>query len=139
MIRGIYLLPVMVATALLEVLGYVWYALIFKAPWSAAMGPAPHANMPVAYSQVFGVFNTVIIVLGLSWLLRRLGASGVRATVAAALAAWFFFDFTSMTVDFLFVGLSGTVVWINMGYQLAAYALAGVVFGILPAPVEGNA
>jgi hypothetical protein len=139
MIRGVYVLPVLVATALLEVVGYLWYALIFKAPWTAAIGPAPHANLPGAYAQTLGVFNTVIIMLGLSWLLRRIGVSGVRATVGAALAAWFFFDFTTMAVDFLFVGLSGIVVWINVGYQLAAYVLAGVVFGIFPQPAEGGA
>jgi hypothetical protein len=139
MVGGIYLLPVLVAAALLELVGYLWYGLIFKTPWAAAMGAAPHGHLSGALSQTLSVTNTVIVMLGLSWLLRRIGASGVKATVTAALAAWFFFDFTTMAVDFLFAGVPGVVVWINMGYQLAAYVLAGLIFGILPQPPEGQA
>ena len=59
------------------------------------------------------------------------------ATLGAALLAWFFFDFTTMAIDYLFVGQTGRLVLINMGYQLIAYALAGAILGALrPRPAS---
>jgi hypothetical protein len=37
-----------------------------------------------------------------------------------------------MAIDYLYVGHNATVVIINMGYQLVAYALAGAIFGLIP-------
>ncbi len=75
--------------------------------------------------------NTLILVIGLAWLLRRLGVSALTAAVAGALTAWFFFDFTTMAIDYLYESQSLTVVGINMGYQFVAYLMAGVILGVL--------
>ena len=78
-----------------------------------------------------GAVLTIIIVLGLSWLMRRLGAASPQAGVMAALAAWFFFNFTTMAIDYLYVGHTGAFVAINMGYQLLSYLIAGAVLGLI--------
>jgi hypothetical protein len=130
MLKGVNWIAVVVAIVLMEALGYLWYAVLFSKAWVAALGHAPSTSGQ-AMSQALGVVNTVVIVVGLAWLLGRLGARGLGATLGAALAAWFFFDFTTMAIDYLYVGQSTTLVAINMGYQLASYALAGVIFGAI--------
>jgi len=130
MLKSVNWIAVLVAVVLLEVLGYLWYGPLFGARWLAALGhAADKSNMTTAYT--LGAANTVIIVLGLSWLLQRLGAASLQAALGAALAAWFFFNFTTMAVDYLYIGLSAELVAINMGYQLAAYLLAALVLAAI--------
>jgi hypothetical protein len=78
-----------------------------------------------------GAANTLVVVIGLDWLLRRLGATSLSATVTGCLMAWLFFNFTTMAIDYLYVELNAELVLINMGYQLLAYLVAGLVFGLI--------
>jgi hypothetical protein len=132
MFKGVNWIAVVVAVVVLEVVGYLWYAVLFKDAWTAALGAGAHMNLSAGPAQGIGVVNTLIIVVGLAWLLRRLNALSLTAAVGGALAAWLLFDFTTMAIDYLYVGLSAKLVEINMGYQLVAYLLAGVVLGLLP-------
>jgi hypothetical protein len=131
MLKGVNWIAVVVATVVLEVVGYLWYGVVFAKAWVAAGGPTPRLSMAVA--QSLGVLNTLVITTGLAWLLARLGRAGLGASIVAALAAWFFFDFTTMALDFLYEGQSAALVEINMGLQLVWYVLAGAVFGLMPA------
>ncbi len=133
MFKGINWIAVIVAVVLLEALGFVWYAMVFAKPWTEAMTAYGHtpveANMAVVRS--LGMLNTLVIVLGLSWLTRRLGATSLGASVGVALAAWFFFDFTTQSVEYLYMEMPPVLVGINMGYQFAAYLLAGAVLSLV--------
>ena len=129
--KGVNWIAVLVSLVALEVVGFLWYAVIFQHTWMVALGPEQDPK-PIAVAQSLGVINTLIIVIGLDWLLRRLNAASLTASVTTALLAWLFFDFTTMAIDYLYVGHNATVVIINMGYQLVAYALAGAIFGLIP-------
>lgn len=130
MLKGVNWIAVLVAVVLLEALGYLWYGPLFGERWMAALGKEPDmSNMAVSMS--LGVVNTIIIVLGLSWLLRRLGATSLQAALMAALTAWFFFNFTTMAIEYIYVGHSAEFVLINMGYQLVSYLVAGAVIGLI--------
>jgi hypothetical protein len=133
MLKSVNWIAVVVATIVLEVLGYVWYAVVFKAAFMAAGGGAQTNGLSQGAAYGFGVINTLIIMIGLSWLIGRLGRGGLMASVGGALAAWLFFDFTTMALDYLYQGQSARLVQINMGEQVVSYLLAGVIFGLLPA------
>ena len=132
MLKGVNWIAVAVATVVFEVVGFVWYAVVFKDAWVAA-GGSTHMNLSQGAAYGLGVLNTIIIMTGLAWLLAKLGRAGLMASVGGALAAWLFFDFTTMTLDYLYEGQSAALVQINMGEQLVSYLLAGVIFGLLPA------
>ena len=132
MLKGVNWIAVIVATVVLEVVGFVWYAVVFKDAWTAA-GGATHMSLSQGMAYGLGMVNTVVVNIGLAWLLARLGRSGLMASIGAALAAWLFFDFTTMALDFLYEGQSAALVQINMGLQLVSYLLAGAIFGLLPA------
>ncbi len=84
-----------------------------------------------AVSQSIGVVITIILVTGLAWALKRMAITGTAA-VGAALAVWFFFNFTTMAVDYVYMAMSPALVGINMGYQLLSYLIAGAVIGLMP-------
>lgn len=134
MLKGINWLAVAVAAVLLEALGFVYYSYLVAGPWTAAytadLGRAPDTG-DAAVSQSIGIVITLILVTGLAWVLKRLAITG-PAAIGAALAVWFFFNFTTMAVDYVYMGMSVTLVGINMGYQLLSYAIAGAVIGFMP-------
>lgn len=134
MLKGINWVAVLVAVVLLEILGYLWYGPLMGKSWTeayqASMGHAPDMSR-VAVNQSLGVVNTLILTVGLAWVIRRWNLSGGRA-VALAVALWLVFDFTTMSLDYLYMGLGGRLVLINMAYQLIAYAVAGAVLALMP-------
>ena len=132
MLKGVNWIAVVIAFVLLEALGFLWYGPLFGATWMAEMGTPQDPKSPQV-ALGLGAVITVVIILGLSWLMRHLGAASLQACVLIALAAWFFFNFTTMAIDYLYVGHTGVFVAINMGYQLVSYLIAGAVLGLMPA------
>jgi len=134
MFKSINWIAVLIAAVLLEVLGYVWYGVLMRDAWTAAyqasLGHAPDMSN-VAVTQSIGAINTVILVTGLAWVFWRTGVNTL-AGIGAAVAVWFFFDFTTMAIDYIYMGLSQQLVLINMGYQLLSYLVAGAVLGLMP-------
>jgi hypothetical protein len=119
----------------LEGLGFVWYAVLFGDAWSAAyvesFGRVPdESNMAVMRS--LGMVNTLILSLGLATILPKLGVTGLKAVIAAVMV-WFGFGFTTMAIEYLYMGVGLRLVGLNMAYQLVAYLVAGTVIGLMPA------
>lgn len=131
MLKEINWIAVIVATVLVFLLGWVWYGLVFLQAWTAATaGLSLQPALTPGAAMGVGFVNTALITVGLAWVVGRLGTASLAAAVGVSLAAWFFFNFTTMAVDYLYVGLPADLVAINMGYQLAAYLLTGVVLGL---------
>jgi hypothetical protein len=134
MLKGINWVAVAIAVVLLEALGFVYYGVLVADLWTAAytadLGRAPDMSN-AAVSQSIGVVITLILVTGLAWVMRRLAITG-PAAIGTALLVWFLFNFTTMAVDYVYMGMSVTLVGINMGYQLLSYLLAGAVIGFMP-------
>ena len=133
MLKGVNWIAVIVATVLLEVLGFLWYGPLFGKAWVAAMANPPVTDAAGAMNMKMGlgVVNTLIVVLGLDWLVRRLGAASLSAAVMVALAAWFFFSFTTQALEYLYMGMTLNFVVINMGYLLAAFVIAGATLSLV--------
>ena len=133
MFKGINWIAVAVAVALVEVLGYLWYAVLFVKPWTDALIAFGHTptGANVAVMQSLGLVNSLVIVVGLAWLTARLGARSLSASVGVALAAWLLFDFTTQSLEYLFIELPANFLAINAGYQIVAYAVAGAVLGLM--------
>lgn len=133
MLKGVNWIAVIVATVLLEVLGFLWYGPLFGEAWTAAMANPPVADAAGAMNMKMGlgVVNTLIVVLGLDWLIRRLGATGLSAAIMVSLAAWFCFSFTTQALEYLYMGMTLNFVIINMGYLLAAFVIAGATLSLV--------
>jgi hypothetical protein len=133
MLKGINWISVLIAVVLLEVLGYVWYGVVFKDAWIAemtAIGLNPDmSGTPPTTALIEGVILTVVQVLGLSWLLRKLGAASFQAGLTAGLAAYVFFGLTTQGLEYVYMGFTPKLMAINCGQLALAYLLAGAVLG----------
>lgn len=130
MLKGVNWIAVLIAVVAIEGLGFVWYGPLFGTAWEAALGyelDTSNANLKMS----LGVVNAIIIVSGLAWLTGRLGATSLVQSVTVSLTAWFFFNFTTQALEYLYMGLSQQLVLINMGYQFVSYALAGAVLALV--------
>lgn len=139
MFKNINWIAVIIAVVALEVLGFLWYGPLLGEAWSSAyrdsIGRDPDMSN-IVVTQSLGVVNTLILVLGLAWVFARMGINAL-AGVGAAAAVWFFFNFTTMAIEYLYMGLAPNLVIINMGYQLVAYLVAGAVLGLMPGRSKG--
>jgi hypothetical protein len=120
----------LIAVLVLEALGWVWYGPLFGDRWMEEMEGAPQ-SVGMAATVILGTAKTALVVVGLSWLLARLDVRSVVGGLGVAFAAWAFFNFTTMAVDYLYLGHSAELVAINMGYQATSYLVAGAVIGAM--------
>ena len=134
MFKNINWIAVIIAVVLLEALGFLWYGPVLGEAWSTAyrdsIGRDPDMSN-IIVTQSLGVVNTLILVFGLAWLFGRMGVNSL-AGIGTAVAVWFFFNFTTMAIEYIYMGLAPNLVIINMGYQLVAYLAAGAVLGLMP-------
>ncbi|MFD3266516.1 DUF1761 domain-containing protein [Phenylobacterium ferrooxidans] len=138
MFKNINWIAILICVVLLEALGFLWYGPVLGEAWSAAyrdsIGREPDMSN-IVVTQSLGVVNTLILVVGLAWVFARTGINSL-AGIGAAAAVWFFFNFTTMAIEYLYMGLYmgllPNLVIINMGYQLVAYLVAGAVLGLMP-------
>jgi hypothetical protein len=133
MLKGINWISVIIAFVLLEVLGYVWYGMVFSSAWAAEMTAiglkTDMSGAPQTAAIIEGAVLILVQVLGLSWLLRRLGAATLQAGLMAGLAAYVFFGLTTQLMEYVYMGFTPKLMAINCGQLALAYLLAGAVLG----------
>src|SRR5512143_3894770 len=126
MLKGVNWIAVIVATIVLQELGFVWFGPLFGKAWMAAMGKTATSGGSNLLMAV-GVVNTFVCVTGLAWLINRVGAATLSAAVMTSVAAWFFFSLTTQSLEYLYMGMSLQVLVLNAGYQLVAFIFAGAM------------
>ena len=133
MLKGVNWIAVLIAFVLLEVVGYLWYGLIFSSAWLAemnAIGLKPDMSSAAQTKSIAeGAVLILVQVVGLAWLLRRLGASSLQAGLSAGLAAWVFFGLTAQGMEYVYMGFTPKLMAINCGQLAISYLVAGAVLG----------
>jgi hypothetical protein len=133
MLKGINWISVIIAFVLLEVVGYLWYGMIFSKAWMAemtAVGLKPDmSGSAQTTSLAIGAVLIIVQVLGLSWITRKMGATTLAAGVSAALAAYVFFALPTQGMEYAYMGFTPMLMAINCGQLLVSYLLAGAVLG----------
>jgi hypothetical protein len=131
MLKGVNWIAVIIAVVLLQVLGFLWFGPVFGKAWAAAMGKtgdmAGGSNMLMA----LGAVNTLICVIGLAWLLGKLGAGTLGAAITTSVAAWFFFSLTTSSLEYIYMGMSLQLLELNAGYLLVSFVLAGATLNLV--------
>lgn len=133
MLKGVNWIAVLIAFVLLEVLGYVWYGMVFSSAWMSEMTSVglkmDNSSAAATRSIVEGMGLTIVQVVGLAWLFGRLGVSTLAAGVTTGLAAWVFFALTTQGLEYVYMGFTPKLMAINGGQLAISYALAGAVLG----------
>lgn len=125
------LVPVLVSTAALFILGWLWYSpLLFFKPWMRLRGKDPVAAMAGAKMPGGKLVIELIRCFALSYLLAHLALGlelhGVGRAVHAGLFFW---------VTFPVILFTGAVLWDEMPWQLAAIHAGDWLVKLLVVPV----
>ena len=133
MLKGVNWIAVLIAFVLLEVVGYVWYGMIFKASWMVemtAVGLKPDISSGAQTTSIVeGMVLTIVQILGLAWLFGRLGVSSVGAGLTTAFAVWVVFALSTQGMEYVYMGFTPKLMAINCGQLAVAYLLSGAVLG----------
>ena len=133
MLKGVNWISVLIAVVLVEVLGYLWFGMLFSASWTAettAVGLKPDmSDTAQTTSLIEGVVVTFVLVLGMAWLVGRLGANTFQSGMMAGFWAWLFFGLTTQALEYVYMGFTPMLMAINGGYLLLAFLIAGAVLG----------
>lgn len=131
-------LAIVVAAVAAWLSGALWYSLLSK-HWLAAQGmtveeaKAKHAALkgtPAAWMPFVLVFIAeLIIAYVLAGLLGHLGAWSVRGGIIAAAIVWFGFVLTTIVANYAFHQRSYTLMAIDAGAWLVAFAIIGAIVG----------
>jgi|GEM_PF-383388 len=133
MLKGVNWIAVLVAVVLLEIIGYVWYGMIFSSAWAAemtAIGLKPDMSASAQTTSIaMGAVLIIVEVLGLAWLMRRLETTNWRVGALDGFTAWFFFGLTTQGMEYVYMGFTPKLMAINCGQLLLSYVVAGAVVG----------
>jgi len=119
-----------------QVIGFCWYGFLFTQAWVKATGVTEADGQ--AWKMSLGMVNMVVVLIGLDWLIRRLGAVGFAAGARTALLACVCFALTVVALNYLYADGAVSLLWIDGGYQLVTYGVFGALLGGLRRkPAEG--
>jgi len=129
---------VIVAVILAEVIGVLWYGMVFQAKWMALMNiPASTGGSTTA--MVIGAVNELVVAIGLSWLVGKTGGANLVGGVTAGLLAAIFFACTTDAMAYIYAGENTGLIPINFGYLLVSYAVMGAAVAVVKLPSRSAA
>ncbi|HYF24056.1 MAG TPA: DUF1761 domain-containing protein [Caulobacteraceae bacterium] len=118
---------VIVALIVGELLGMLWYGMLFEEQWTRLSGVTMTEGTDTTVPMLIGVVNTLVAVLGLAWLTSRLGDSTWVAGAKTGLIAGVVFACTTAALNFIYAQQDTGLVPIDFGYLLVLYGLAGAI------------
>lgn len=124
MFKDVNWIGVIVAAIVMYLIGWLWYDMLFKAQYMAAM-PNQAADMSTTV-MVKGFVNTLIAAIGLGLIAPRLGDSWAGGAKAGLMLA-FFFACTTAAMNYIYGPVPMSLFPIDMGYLLVSYLIGGAI------------
>ena len=129
------LIGLILATLAFYMVGFLWYGILFDAPWMEMAGmteaEALARNTELgAMMFVYGLLITLAQVIGLNWLIDKAGAYGVQSCIAVALMVATFIALPVMLYAWLYEGDSFRGDILDLGHLSVGYGLAALVLSV---------
>jgi len=124
MFKSVNWIGVIVAAIVMYVIGWLWYSMLFKAQYMAAM-PNAGAAMPTT-TYLYGFINTLVAAIGLGLVAPRLG-DGWGGGAKAGLMVGIFFAATTLMMGYIYGNMPKDLLWIDLGYLLVMYVVGGAI------------
>jgi len=129
-------LAVVLAAVAGFMLGWVWYGMLFKEQWLAAIGKSDaqaraEGGDPAQLAITFVAL--LLMALMLAGVLGHLGAAKItlKNGLITGTSCWLGFVITTMVVNHGFQGVKRSLTWIDGGHWLAVLLLQGAILGLL--------
>lgn len=134
-ILGLNLLGVLVASVAFFIVGYIWYELLFKEAWMAAMG-VTEADMEAGGNQAIwmigGFVITVMQVIGIGLVMKWRGVADLAGAVVTAALLWFFIALPFVHYSYLYsVAHSQTLLVVDATHLLAGWVVSAVALSLI--------
>jgi hypothetical protein len=125
MLKGLNWIGVIAALVVAQAASYLWYAVLFVHQLTEPMAPA--SRTPIG--MVEAALLSLIMLIGVAWVIKRTGHDSLVGGVGAALILWFCFPFTGEAFEWLYMGRSVKMFEIDAGYTLLLMLLSGALIG----------
>ncbi|UCH84373.1 MAG: DUF1761 domain-containing protein [Candidatus Latescibacterota bacterium] len=120
---------ILVAGIAYFVLGGVWYAVVWRKPWTRALALEPdvkeQAEKDFPKALVCHLLSGILTAVVLGFIIRTAGANTFLDGVIYGLWVWLAFGFTINLNSFMFEKRPAPVFLTNGGFYLAAFAVVG--------------
>jgi len=128
-------LGILLATIAFYMIGFLWYGILFDAPWMELAGITQadaEANAAALGSKmyIYGLLISFAQVFGLNWLINRAGLFGKKSGVEIGLMVATFIGFPVLLYGWLYEGGSFRGDILDLGHLAVGYAVAGMVLGL---------
>ena len=136
--KGINWLGVVLGLIAGQVIGFLWYGVLFQRRWMELNGLDPDAPMEMSMDDNLamgaGAVVTLVVVIGLAILIKRIGAQTLMGGAKWGLFAAFLFGATTVALRALYstepFGLDTWCLWsIDAFYLLVYFPVAGALIG----------
>jgi len=131
-INGTGLLGILAATAVLYLVGFLWYGILFSDAWAAATGMTEAETTAIGEKLgpmmwVWGILISLVQVLGLNYILNQSSASLMGTCLKICAIVALLIAVPLMAYASLYEGRSINGLFLDSGHILVGYSLAGVV------------
>jgi hypothetical protein len=126
--KGINWAGVVAAVIVGQVIGFLWYGMLFDEQWMALSGVSPNEGEATT-SMALGVVNQLVLAVGLSWLINKAGTASLVGGATTGGLAGVFFALTTAALGFIYGGQNTGLIPIDFGYLLISYAAMGATVG----------
>jgi hypothetical protein len=125
-------LAVLASIVCMHALGFIWYGLLFKAPWMAYVGITMENMDQNQPSPAIWILNLIAItapIYVLAWLYTKLSvAEGIRGAVLAFVIT-FCVQLLPVINANMFARAPFGLAWITAGYMVVGLTISGLILG----------
>lgn len=125
--KGINWLGAIAALVVSQVIGYVWYGIVFSDAWIAASGMVAAEMEESSMTYVWGAAQNLVVIVGLAWLAGKLGKTTYQGGAVLGALVCVFFALATYALRFIYGNDSTALIPIDAGYMLVQYVLSGAL------------
>ncbi len=131
--RGVNGVAVLVSVIAHQLLGFVWYGVLFFDPWLEGLGKQPvdiDQSNPLPYIIDIGGWFLASCVIG--WLVRVVNARSALQGAMLGVVLWLGLALPTLVPHYAFAGVSPVVALIDAADVLVACMMTGAIFAVWP-------
>jgi len=131
-IFGLKLVPVLVATVVFWLLGYLWYGVVFMDAWMVGHNIPADASGGFDIYMMGGILTSLMQVIGIGLILKWRNGSGVSDAVKMALVIWVLLALPLMMYAYLYLPAhNSTLLMIDASHLLVGWVVSAVILTVM--------